>query len=272
MDREALLGIAQAEREALGRTIQYTPPDRWDGDSACAGWSNRDVIAHLAASEVAAAALLGDEEPSELAQYRKEEEGFTLDGFNDRSVSRRRELSFRQVVSEWGRAADLLLARASKVSEEDWSAKRVAWVAGDLPIRFLVQSRVSEWWIHGEDVRAGGGNQVRLEHWPIHAVNDLAIRTLPYALGQAGRSFPGRSVHVELEGAGGGSWHYGLAPREVPHRGKRPDAYIDGRGYPFAMIAARRIPAERYLDDGTIAVGGDEDLALEVLEHVRAFA
>ncbi len=186
-------------------------------------------------------------------------------------MSRRAEVPFRQVVAEWGRAADLLLARASRLSDEAWGG-RVPWVTGEIPIRYLVQSRVSEWWIHGEDVRAGAGLPTRLEHWPIHAVNDLAIRTLPYALGLAGLSFPGRSVRIDLEGAGGGSWHYGLAPREVPPPDKRPDAYIEGRGYPFAMVAARRVPADHFVKDGTLVVGGDEDLGLEVLEHIRAFA
>jgi hypothetical protein len=176
------------------------------------------------------------------------------------------------VATEWGRAADLFLTRASATSQEDWTGKRVPWLVGELPIRYLVQSRISEWWIHGEDIRAGAGLPARLEHDPIHAVNDLAIRTIPYALGVAGISYPGRSVRIDLEGAGGGTWHYGLAPREHPGPGTRPDAWIEGRAYPFAVVAARRVPAEGYVADGTFATGGDEDIALDVLEYIRAFS
>jgi uncharacterized protein (TIGR03083 family) len=273
---EEMLAVAAAERDAMGRTIQYTPADRWDFDSACGGWRNRDVVAHLAGSDVAAAALLGGEAAAELEEHMKEheEQGSrpSLDDFNELTVARRRDVPFRDVAREWGRAADLLLARASKVSADEWTARRVAWIAGGIPFRFFVQLRVSEWWIHGEDILAGAGLPVRLEHPPILAVNDLAVRTLPYALGLAGLSYPGRSIRIELEGAGGGSWHWGLAPREVPLPGKRPDAYIEGRGYPFAMVAERRVSAERFLDDGTFAIGGDEDIALDVLEHIRAFA
>jgi hypothetical protein len=31
------------------------------------------------------------------------------------------------------------------------------------------------------------------------------------------------------------------------------------------------VPASAYLDDGSLVVGGDEGLALTVLEHLRAF-
>ena len=43
--------------------------------------------------------------------------------------------------------------------------------------RFFSKSdRVMEWWLHGEDVRAGGGNEPRLEHPPILIVNDADIQ------------------------------------------------------------------------------------------------
>lgn len=264
--------MARAEREGLGRTIQYTPPDKWEAESRCAGWRNRDVVAHLAAHDVAAAQVLGGEDPTEFEEFFKAHEGEspTLDDLNEWTVRRRADVPFRQVVLEWGRAADLFLSRASHVTEEGWY-ERVPWITGDIPVRFLVQSRVVEWWIHGEDILVGAGLPPRDEHWPIFAVNDMAIRTLPYALGLAGLSFPGRSVRVELEGSGGGTWHYGLAPREVPREGKRPDVVIEGRAPAFSEVAARRVPADVYLDDGSLLIGGDEDLGLLILEHIRAF-
>ena len=63
IDRTQMLGIAHAERERLGRTIQYTPPAVWDAESVCAGWRNRDIVAHLAAQDTAAAQLLRASRP-----------------------------------------------------------------------------------------------------------------------------------------------------------------------------------------------------------------
>ena len=268
-----MLGIARHEREALGRSIQYMPPEAWDQDAVLPGWRNRDVVSHLAASEIVAAAVLAAENPAELEEYLKSDEARppTLDGFNDFAVKRRSDVPFRQVVVEWGSAADLFLARASRVSAEDWTGRRVPWVTGDIPVRYLVQARIAEWWMHGEDIRAGGGLDPRREHWPIYALNDLAIRALPWALGLAGLHYQGKSIRLVLEGAGGGDWHYGLAPREVPPARRAPDASIGGRGHTFATVAARRSDADDVLDAGYLVVGGDEELARTVLRNLRVF-
>jgi uncharacterized protein (TIGR03083 family) len=61
VDRTELTGILHAERERLGRTIQYVDPATWDSQSPCLGWSNRDVVAHLAAQDAAAAGTIAGE-------------------------------------------------------------------------------------------------------------------------------------------------------------------------------------------------------------------
>jgi uncharacterized protein (TIGR03083 family) len=274
LERPWLLGVARAEREALGRTIQYTEPGDWDAESVCEGWRNRDVVAHLAATEMAAAAVLGGETADEVEEYVKTLDGgrLTADGFNEFSVTRRANEPFRSVVREWGQAADLFLARASKVTPEEWTTRKVPWMAGDIGVSYLIQSRVMEWWFHGEDIRAGGDNPPRLEHPPLFCVNDLAVRMIPYSLSLAGLSYPGKSVKVTLDAAGGGTWHWGLAPRETPSRNKKPDAVIDGRAFEFALVAGRRVPADYFLAEGSLLKGGDDALAEAILANLRAFA
>jgi len=272
LDRERLLGVAQAERVALGRTIQYTDPSAWDVTSRVDGWRNRDIVAHLAASDAVAAAAFGDEAAAEVEEFLKSDPAPTLEAFNRYTVERRAEAPFRAVVSEWGQNADAMLARASAIPKEEWAARKVSWVAGEVPARYLLQSRVMQWWVHGEDIRAGAGVERRHEHWPIYCTNDLAIRTLPWALGLAGLHYEGKSIEFVLDGAGGGRWHYGLAPRELPGEDKVPDAVVEGRGDRFGEVASRRVPADVYAADGTLVLSGDADLALTVLRHIRAFA
>jgi len=123
LERTWLLGTARAEREALGRKIQYTEPASWNEPSILAGWRNRDILAHLAAAEVAAAAIMGGERPAEFEEFEKTLGGerFAMAAFNEWTVARRHDEPFRSVVTEWGRAADLFLARSSTVPLEDWS-------------------------------------------------------------------------------------------------------------------------------------------------------
>src|SRR6266550_97497 len=260
LDRTWLLATSRAEREALGRTIQYSPPEIWDEESVSVGWRNRDIIAHLAASDVAAAAVIGGEAPAEIEEYAKTLTGgdrFTVDDYNQWTVDRRAGESFRAIVLEWGRAADLLLARAGRIPPDEWRERSVPWVTGEIRVGYLLQSRVMEWWLHGEDIGTAAELPPRIEHPPLHCVNDLAIRTIPHALQLADLSYPGTSVKIELQGAGGGTWHQGLATREFPEPDKEPNAVIEGRAYSFALVAGRRIPAEYYLAEGVLLVGGD---------------
>ena len=271
--RETLIGLAQAERQRLGRMIQFADPASWEAPSACEGWWNRDVMAHLAAQDTAAAQLMKGDPVTELDEYRESlgEEPFTVDGFNAWAVNRRSGLPTREVLTVWGQAADAFLVYASLLSEDHWSTRRFPWFSGDIAARFLVQSRIVEWWVHGEDMRAGNGLGPMPQHWPVYLTADLGIRMLPWAFSQAGLSFRGRSVEVDLEGTGYGSWHWGLAPDETPEPGKKPDATITGRAVQFALVAARRLPADEVLDGGHLVVGGDAALGETILRHIRCF-
>jgi len=273
VERTQLIGILHAERTRLGRTIQYTDPSRWDSPSPCAGWTNRDIVSHLAAQDTAAAQVMGEEPAAEFEAFREANGGdLWVDGFNEWAIGVRAELSTLRIVQDWGRAASLLCERAADLPDDVWGSRRVPWVVGEIGVRYLAQSRIVEWWLHGEDLREGTGQEPNPQHWPVHLTCDMGVRMLPYALGLAGLAFPGMSVQVDLSGMGYGSWHWGLAPRESPAEDKKPDAWIEGRALAFALVAGRRIAADTYLDDGNLVVGGDEELAAAILRHIRAYA
>lgn len=277
LDREQLLGVAHAERQRLGRMIQFAGPETWEQPSAAAGWWNRDVMAHLAASETAAAQLMAGEDAAELDEYREQlgDEPFTVDGWNAWSVNRRSGLETREILDTWGRAADAFLAFAARMSDDEWRTTRLRWLAGDIAPRYLVQSRVVEWFLHGEDMRATNGVargwQIGWQHWPVHLTIDMGIRMLPWALGQRGYDLAGSSVEVHVEGAGQGSWHWGLGAGEVPPSDKKPDTSIVGRAPQLALVAGRRLSADEVLDSGLIVIGGDAALGELLLRTLRAY-
>jgi uncharacterized protein (TIGR03083 family) len=277
VDRETLLGIAHAERQRLGRMIQFAEPDTWEKPSAASGWWNRDVMAHLAAQETAAAQLLAGEPAEELDEYRASLNGsaFTVDGFNAWTVSRRAELPYREILTTWGRAAEALLAYASELSDDDWRDRRFPWLAGDIAARYLIQSRVVEWFLHGEDMRATNGVaegwQPLWQHWPVYLTIDLAIRMLPWSLAQRGLDMSGRNLRVTTEGTGQGDWFWGLGRGEVPVGDERPDAEIAGRAPQLALVAGQRLSVEEVLDSGAVVLGGDPRMAETILRSLRAY-
>lgn len=272
--REQLIGIAYAERQRLGRTIQYAPPESWEQASACAGWWNHDVVAHMAGQDTAAAQLLKGDPAEELEEYRArlgQDESFTVDGLNAFLVNRRSGLAYREVLVTWGRAAEAVLAFAAALPEATWQQERYPWLSGSIAARYLIQSRIVEWWVHGEDIRSTTGLGPQIQHWPIHLTVDLGVRMLPWTLGQAGIDLQGLSVQIDLEGAGEGSWHWGLGAGELPAPEKKPDAFIQGRAPQFALVAAHRLDADDVLDSGNVVLGGDADVAEIVLRHIRAY-
>ena len=277
IDREELLGIAHAERQRLGRMIQFAEPDSWEQPSADPGWWNRDVMAHLMAGDTAAAQLMAREPAEELEEYRAQlgEEPFTVDGWNAWTVNRRSGLETRMILDTWGAAAESFLVYAGKLDDNDWRNVRFPWIAGDIAARYLVQSRVVEWFLHGEDMRAtngvGSGWQTGWQHWPVYLTIDLAVRMLPWALSQAGHDLSGQSVQIDVEGAGEGSWHQALGIGEVPDPERKPDATIVGRAPQFALVTGKRLDPDEVLASGSVVLGGDADTADLIIRTIRAY-
>ena len=275
LSKEELIGIAHAERQRLGRTIQYAPSESWEEPSPCAGWWNRDVVAHMAGQDTAAAQLLRGDPAEELDAYRTALESglaFTVDGLNAYLVNNRSGLAYREVLTMWGLAAEATLAYASQLTDDAWRDERFPWLLGSIAARYLLQSRIVEWWVHGEDIRATAGLGPQIQHWPIFLTVDMGVRMLPWTLGEAGIDLQGASVQIDLEGAGEGSWHWGLGAGETPPTDKKADAFIQGRAPQFALVAAHRIPVDDVLDSGNVVLGGEAEIAELVLRHIRAYA
>ncbi len=277
LGRDDLIGVASAERQRLGRMIQFADAASWEKPSAAQGWWNRDVMAHLAAHDTAAAQLLAEQPAEELEAFEATlgDAPFAVDAFNAWTVDRRSGLDTREVLNTWGRAADSFLAHAAALTDQAWRDRRFPWLAGDIAARYLIQSRVVEWFLHGEDIRATNGVatgwQPLWQHWPVHLTIDLGVRMLPWSLSQAGYDLPRRSVRLDLEGTGGGSWHWGLATGEVPAPDRTADAMIVGRAPQFSLVAGRRLSADEALDAGTVVLGGDVALADVIMRTIRAY-
>lgn len=275
VDRERLLAVVGEERARLGRMIQFAEPDTWERPSAADGWWNRDVMAHLAAQDTAVAQLFADGSAEEIEEFRATGAELDVDAFNAWSVARRSGLGTREILETWGRAADAVIAYAAELSDTDWRDARFAWFAGEIAPRFLLQSRMVEWFLHGEDMRATNGVrdgwQLQWQHWPVHLTIDMAVRMLPWQLSQAGHDLRGMSVLVDVEGAGQGTWRWALAADEVPDPRRGADVVILGRAPQLALVVGRRLSADVALDAGTVVLGGDLDLADVVLRAAKAY-
>ncbi|MER6635273.1 zf-HC2 domain-containing protein [Streptomyces microflavus] len=148
------------------------------------------------------------------------------------------------------------LIRTASLAGRNVAERSVSYGDFALPLQDALLDRAFECWVHGTDI----AEAVDYPYQPpsaahLHRMIDLAARLLPAALagrrsaGLAGPAKelvtpgePGRSVHLEVEGHGGGDWYIPLdSPAAVgsPHRAV---AQVALDGVEFCRLVAGRIP------------------------------
>lgn len=146
-----------------------------------------------------------------------------------------------------------------------------------LPLHDAMLDRAFECWVHAEDI----AEAVDYPYGPpaprhLHRMIDLAARMLPGALAarrQAGLAAmsgaphlvaagrPGRSLRLEIEGAGGGEW---LIPLDSPGAAGSAElevAHVALDGVEFCRLAAGHVPPQ----DAAAGQTGDREAIREVL-------
>jgi hypothetical protein len=129
----------------------------------------------------------------------------------------------------------------------------------------LLVIRTFEIWTHEEDIRRTTGQPLRApEADRLKLMTQLAIALLPPMLGAVGRTRAGKTAHVVLTGAGGGSW---LVPMDAMSPGE-PDVRVVADAAEFCRVAAARCTPTGLGAD----LDGDLDLADDLLAAVSALA
>jgi uncharacterized protein (TIGR03084 family) len=250
---EVLLALA-AQHAELDRLIGDLDEASWRRPSRCAGWDLADVVLHLAQTDELAVASAEDRFDdgfaafvADLAPTTDVDEGAGL------AVARDRGASGLEVRARW-RSASSALRTALDAAD---LGGRATWVAGQLSVRTLATTRLTECWIHTEDVADGLGIELepgdRLWH-----VARLAWRTLPHAFARDGRPAPG-PVAFELTAPSGERWT--LAPEGAP-----AVTTVTGPAVDLCRVAGQRLDASA---SGLRAEGPDAEA---VLALVRTFA
>ena len=241
MDRDPLDALA-AEEDRLEELLSGLDAGEWDHASACAGWSVRDVVLHLAQTEEAVVASLGGGAFAAPVSA----DVATIDDLMAAWVAAERDTK-EDVLSRWSVARRSALDGLRSAPPD----QAVQWAAAPLKPRTLATTRLSEHWIHALDVAEPLGRELpdtaRLWH-----IARLAHRTIPYAYARAGRS-DAPSVYVELEPPGGGEpWTFGASDAACTIAGSASD---------FCRVAARRRPAAESSLEGR-GPGADDVLSL----------
>jgi uncharacterized protein (TIGR03084 family) len=248
---EELLKDLAAQHAELAGLLATLGASRWAEPSRCAGWSVSDVLLHLAQTdEMALASLDGHLQDHVQAKAAAWLSATTVDDGAGLLVAAERGGPVEVVVGRWRTSAEALRAALAVRNPRD----RVTWVAGELTVRTLAATRLSESWIHTHDIAVGTGVELP-SHDRIQHIARLAWRTLPYAFEQAGRAMSG-PVTFALTAPSGVTWTFGDGTGTV----------VRGAALQLCEVAGQRADAAA---TGLTADGPDGPA---VLELVRTFA
>ncbi|MFI1013434.1 MDMPI N domain containing protein [Streptomyces sp. NPDC020965] len=144
-----------------------------------------------------------------------------------------------------------------------------------LPLRDSLLDRAFECWIHAEDI----AEAVDYPYAPprgshLHRMIDLAARLLPAALAGRRRAglaspskylvaagSPGRSLHLEVEGAGGGDWYIALDSPAALGTAELSVAQVALDGVEFCRLVAGHVSPE----EAAAGQDGDREAIRDVL-------
>jgi len=203
---------------------------------------------HLAQTEEAVVAAANG-----AAQAVPAPEGVSgMDELVEQWVRSERGGSATEILDRWKAARRKALAALHAADP----AQPMAWAAAPLKPRTLATTRLSEHWIHANDIarplHLTYPDTDRLWH-----IAWLAHKTVPYAFLRAGRVNP-PSLRLELTSPADEPWDYG--PEDA-------DCVVRGPAGEFCRVAARRLTAS---DAGGLKTSGTR--VDEVLELVRTYA
>lgn len=161
----------------------------------------------------------------------------------------------RAVREPW-REQSHTLVRTVSFAGRDVSELSVPYGDFALPLQDSMLERAFECWVHGGDI----ADAVDYPYEPptaahLHRMIDLAVRLLPATLAERRRAglagaarqlvtagSPGRSLHLEVEGRGGGNWYIAL---DSPAAVGSPDhtvAQVALDGVEFCRLVAGHVP------------------------------
>ncbi len=229
-----LLHALADQHAALAALVDRCSAADWERPTRCEGWDVGAVLLHLAQTdELALASARG-----ELDNYHG---GFIVDDRGQRTVTVD-DAAAAQVDVERAAGAEVIGRRwhaASEAMRAEFAVgdphRRVTWVSGKLSLQTLVATRLSECWIHADDIASALDIELaptdRLRH-----IARLAWRTLPYAFEQAGIAMHG-PVALDLTAPSGEHWQFD--PDEPAL------TTITGSAADFCAVAARPRGARR---------------------------
>lgn len=256
--REILSDLV-AEEQQLDQFLQSLSTREWKWKTPGVGWTIQDQVSYLAYVENFAAEVIAEGESRIKAEKIKD-----IDEWFSRGPAEGLGQRHQEVIEWWRHGRADVVDALSRMLATD----RIPWIYGDMSAKSFATMRLMETWAHGLDIKVAIleritplpedeleedeedplADTVRLRH-----IAWLGHKSLPFAFGEAGETFPDQGIRVELMGPKYAAWRFG--PEDT-------DQVIRGMAGDWCRIVVQRQDASQ---TGLKAVGESAERALEIV-------
>jgi uncharacterized protein (TIGR03083 family) len=260
----------------LLHVLRALPAAAWWTPTACAGWSVKDVVAHLLGGNLgrlssandSAARVSENTEPkpyADLLAYIDQENALWVKAA--RRISPSLLMQFLEISDE------KLYRHFKALPPFESHGPAVAW-AGETrsPNWFDIAREYTEKWLHQQHIREAVGQPLLDERRWLHPVLDTFMRALPYAY-RTVEAADGSAIWFQIAGKAGGDWSLlRRAGKWLLFSGEEAGAVCTVR---LDQDTAWRLFTKGIAHDvarPAITVAGDATLGLHILEMVSIMA
>jgi len=264
LDRTRIVGGLEQIWEEWAEWAAGLSTDNWATPSRCPGWTVQDNMAHIIGTERMLQGHAAPEVDFPTAHLKN-----PIAEGNERWVESMRTMSGPEVLDVFREVSTQRLAELAAMSDEQ--ILKVGWSPiGEVPYLRFMHVRVYDSWLHLEDCREPLGHAPSAGGLPAEMSVDEVATAAGYIIGKKGGAPDGSRVEVNLTGPVGATIRVA-----VDGRASVVDAFDDGPTCTLSMsshdwlaLTGGRKDPDPLIDDGRVALGGDEALARQLAERL----
>jgi uncharacterized protein (TIGR03083 family) len=264
-DHPVVAELAEVWTSLVGLAVELTEED-WDRQTACPGWTVRDVYSHVIGIE---SALLG-RSPAPAPEAHGPHVRNDVGRSNEAEVLLRRDRPGPAIMAELEEVTSARLAALRAMTDEDFAVETPS-PAGRGTYEDFMAIRVFDCWVHEQDVRRAVGRPGHLSGAAVDRSLANAVMTMPYVVGKRAGAPEGATVAFDVTGATARRWAVTVEDgraRPVPEVPQEPTARITADVGTFMALACGRADPDEELAAGRVAVHGDPEVGTAVVRNL----
>ncbi len=242
----------RAEADALHALLATLTEADWARPTLFKRWTTNDIVQHLHAGDLMAAASVAGENP--FRQMRAEIQSVRDNGLTRVEETRQRlgNPTGERLLDMWYAAMADLCEKLSAMPPDT----RLKWAGPDMGVRMFTTARQMETWAHGQAIYDLMGVP-REATDRLRNIAEIGVRTYGWTFANRGREVPGPAPYVRLTAPSGANWEW---------NDPSTDNVVEGSALEFCQVATQ---TRNVADTAIVATGAP---AKEWMRLAQCFA